>query len=230
MPRTEAALDAILSSLLEQRSPLGLRGGAGQRDGAGRPVTRGGARRPVRPLPPLADGAATTVHRVAVTLTGSRPSVWRRLEVPSDLPLSVLHEVLQTAFGWFDCHPHQFETPCGEFGDPAQDDFWTIRRDECTAAVAQVAPAARDKLGYLYDFGASWRHDLAVEAITAATPGTRYPRCTALRGAPPDEDSGGIRAFNSLFQHGPSPSPADLTDALAGLAGVVVPAAAKPGR
>lgn len=222
MARTQEALDAILSSLLEQR------------DVGARPPAQVGSR---RPLPPLPASAASTVHRLTVSLAGSAPLVWRRLEVPSNLPLSVLHEVLQTAFGWFDCHPHQFETPCGEFGDPAQEDFWSHRADESTAALAQVAPAARDKVGYLYDFGDNWRHDLVVDAIVPATPGLRYPRCTAAHAAPPDEDSGGIRAFNSLFHSvsapspAPSPSPASLTDALSGLAGIVVPIpAATPGQ
>jgi hypothetical protein len=157
--------------------------------------------------------------------------VWRRLEVPSDLPLSVLHEVIQTAFGWFDCHLHQFETAWGDFGDPAQDDFWSQRADESTAALAQVAGEARATLGYVYDFGDDWRHDVVVEAIIPATPGVRYPRCLASRGVPPAEDSGGIAAFNSRPQ-GIAPGPADtaeaLTGQLAGMAAVVIPEL--PGR
>jgi hypothetical protein len=212
VPRTEEALDAILRSVLEQ----GRLGQGGPRDGA-LPL-------PPVPLPALPPSAATTVHRVKVSLAGAKPPVWRRLEVPSDLPLSVLHEVLQTAFGWFDCHPHLFETRCGEFGDPAQDDFWSRRADESTAVLAQVAPAARARLGYLYDFGDNWRHDITVEAILPATPGVRYPHCTAVHGAPPDEDCGGMATFNAVAHQEPAPSPITLTQQLAGLAGVVVPA------
>ena len=157
--------------------------------------------------------------------------VWRRLEVPSDLPLSVLHEVIQTAFGWFDCHLHQFETACGDFGDPAQDDFWSMRADESTATLAQVAGEARATVGYVYDFGDEWRHDLVVEAIVPAVPGVRYPRCLASRGVPPQENSGGIAAFNSR-PPGTEPGPVDtaesLTSQLAGLAGVVVPTTPGP--
>jgi hypothetical protein len=162
------------------------------------------------------------VHRVKVSLHGARPPVWRRLEVPSDLPLSVLHEVLQTAFGWFDCHPHLFETACGEVGDPAHD-LWSQRADESTVTLAQVAPAVQDMAGYTYDFGDDWRHDIVVEAVRPAAPGVRYPRCTAARGIAPEEDSGGIRAFNSLTPNAQAISPAELTRQLTGLAGVVVP-------
>lgn len=212
MPRTAEALDAILRSVLEQGRP----GHDSPRNGE-LPL-------PPIPLPALPAGMANTVHRVKVSLAGAKPPVWRRLEVPSDLPLSVLHEVLQTAFGWFDCHPHQFETRCGEFGDPAQDDFWSRRADESTAALAQVAPAPKARLCYVYDFGVNWRHDIVVEAILPATPGARYPQCTATHGAPPDEGSRGIAMFNAALHDEPAPSPATLTRQLAGLAAVVVPA------
>jgi hypothetical protein len=221
MPRTEEALDAILRELAEHGR---LEQGLLQQGRASFEGMLPGMQ-PTRPLPPLDVRAATTVHRVKVGLRGAKPSVWRRLEVPSDLPLGVLHEVLQTAFGWFDCHPHQFETACGDFGDPAQDGFWSRRADESAATLAQVAPTAKDKVGYVYDFGDDWRHDLVVEAILPAAPGVRYPRCTTAEGAPPDEDCGGIKAFNARARRGPAPVPDAITSQLEGLAVVVVPGA-----
>jgi hypothetical protein len=215
MPRTQEALDAILRSLT-----------APGRAAPGGSTTA--EAKAVRPLPPLPAGAATSVHRVKVSLRGAQPGVWRRLEVPSDLPLNVLHEVIQTAFGWFDCHLHQFETAYGDFGDPAQDDFWPQRADESTAALAQVAGEVQATVGYVYDFSDDWRHDLVVEAIVPAAPGVRYPRCLTARGVPPEEDSGGIAAYNSRSPgapSGPALTAVSLTGQLAGLACVVVPAA-----
>jgi len=217
MPRTEEALDAILRSVLQRRAvPPGVRS-------AGQGVLWDGPTDDDCQLPSLPDSAATTVHRIKASLRGARPAVWRRLEVPSDLPLSVLHEVMQTAFGWFDCHPHQFETACGDFGDPAQEDFWSRRADESFAAIAQVAPGPKDKIGYLYDFRDDWRHDLVVEAVVPATPGVRYPRCTATHGAPPEEDCGGVMAFNTRAREEGAPAATALTRQLEGLAGIVVP-------
>jgi hypothetical protein len=204
MPRTEEALDAILRTLVEEGGILPPRQSSAP----------GGDRSAQMDLPPLPPGAATTVHQVKVSLREARPSVWRRLEIPSDLPLSLVHEVLQTAFGWFDCHPHQFETACGDFGDPAQDGFWSRRSDEGAAALGQVMPTAKDTMGYVYDFGANWRHHIDVEAIVPATPGIRYPRCTALRGIPPAEAG----------RTGHEVTADELTRQLAGLAGIVVPA------
>jgi hypothetical protein len=177
-------------------------------------------------LPEVSDDARQTVHRVKITLYGAKPPVWRRLELPSDMGLDLVHEALQTVFGWFDCHYHQFETVCGEFGDPAQNDDVSERDDESAVALTQVVGEVKDKLVYVYDFGDDWRHDLVVEAITQAEPGVRYPRCTGGRGAPPEEDSGGIGAHNQAVQSGDESEPFDadeLTAALHGLSAVIVP-------
>jgi hypothetical protein len=89
-----------------------------------------------------------------------------------------------------------FETVCGEFGAPDDDDDWADRKDETTAVLAQVAAAEKAKVVYVYDFGDDWRHDIVVEKILPAEPGVAYPRCTGGRREAPPEDCGGIWAFN----------------------------------
>ena len=46
--------------------------------------------------------------RVRIDLAGTRPPVWRRLELASDLFLDDVHEIMQAAFGWTDSHLHRF--------------------------------------------------------------------------------------------------------------------------
>jgi Plasmid pRiA4b ORF-3-like protein len=89
-------------------------------------------------LPELPGDAATTVHRVKVSLYGAKPPVWRRLEIPSAMPLNLVHAVLQVAFDWRDYHVHAFETVCGEFGSPDLDD-WAERRPGSTPGAAKPA-------------------------------------------------------------------------------------------
>jgi Plasmid pRiA4b ORF-3-like protein len=124
------------------------------------------------------------VHRVKVSLHGSKPPVWRRIEIPSAMRLDLVHEVMQVAFGWYGYHLHAFETVCGEFGAPDDDDDWSDREDETTAALAQVAAAEKAKVVYAYDFGDDWRHDIVVEKITPAE----------LRAQGPGGLTGGARA------------------------------------
>ena len=43
-------------------------------------------------------------------LHGAKPPVWRRLELPGDLTLPRVHDVIQAAMGWSDSHLHRFRT------------------------------------------------------------------------------------------------------------------------
>jgi Plasmid pRiA4b ORF-3-like protein len=188
----------------------------------------GGKRVVKQKLPKLPKRAGTTVHVVKVNLYGAKPPVWRRLEVPSAMTLDLVHEVLQAVFDWDGYHLHSFETVCGEYGDPSQDDDWSERGHESAVALAQVAAAEKAKVVYVYDFGDDWRHDIIVDKILPAAPGVAYPRCTAGRGETPAEDSGGIWAFNEERAQGGVPGgsfdPADVAEALADLAEVITPA------
>ena len=185
-----------------------------------------GGKRVVRQeLPELPKDAVTTVHRVKVSLYGAKPPVWRRLEIPSAMPLNLVHAVLQIAFDWHGYHLHAFETVCGEFGSPDQDDDWAERQDETTATFAQVAGAERAKVVYSYDFGDDWRHNIVVEKIILAEPGVAYPRCTGGRRDAPPEDCGGIWVFNEQFADlGDLFNVGDLNERMAGLATVLIPA------
>jgi Plasmid pRiA4b ORF-3-like protein len=140
---------------------------------------------------------ARTVHTIKVTLAGSRPPIWRRLQVSSAITLRALHDVLQAAFGWEDYHMWVFENPLGRWGV-------ADRELEINSAAAerldQVAPHEADRLGYTYDFGDVWEHTILVEAVTAPEPGVAYPRCLTGRRACPPEDCGGIGGYDDLVE------------------------------
>ncbi len=130
-----------------------------------------------------------------ITLRGAKPPIWRRLEVPSDLKLSRLHECVQQAFGWYGCHLWVFSTPGGEFGDPDPE-----HRGASARSLRDVAPAAGDRIRYTYDFGDDWEHEITVEEVKPAETGLAYPRCTAGRKACPPEDCGGICGYQELLE------------------------------
>jgi hypothetical protein len=180
----------------------------------------GGKRVTRQKLPKLAKTASSTIHRVKVTIHGSKPPIWRRLELPSAMTLDVVHEVLQIAFDWEGYHLHAFETACGAFGSPEHNDDWSDRADEASAALAQVAPAENAKIMYVYDFGDDWQHHIVVEKILPAEPGVAYPRCIAGRRAAPEEDSGGVWSGTGSPEDAKF-DPSELTADLADLAAVI---------
>src|SRR5450756_56990 len=58
------------------------------------------------------------IYQIKVTLLGTSPSIWRRLLVPAEVTLARLHDVLQAAMGWQDCHMHESRMGRRYFGRP----------------------------------------------------------------------------------------------------------------
>jgi hypothetical protein len=154
---------------------------------------------------------AKAIHVLKITLAGSKPPIWRRLEVPSSVTLSTLHQCIQDAFEWMDSHLWAFETAQGDYG-PAGNEFGA--RSASSQRLGDVAPSAGDRFRYVYDFGDDWRHDIVVEDVTERQPGNTYPRCTGGRRAGPMEDSGGIWGYAYLLEALADPVHEDHLDRL----------------
>ena len=48
------------------------------------------------------------IYLLRIELRGTKPPIWRKVAVPSDITLGLLHDVVQIAMGWQNCHLHQF--------------------------------------------------------------------------------------------------------------------------
>lgn len=151
--------------------------------------------------------ATGAVYQLKIKLVGSKPPIWRRVEVLAGCPLQRLHSVIQLAFGWDDSHMWVFTTPFGDFGPGGRD---LGHRGPATTRLVAVAPERGSKIRYTYDFGDDWGHEILVEDVLAPEPGVRYPRCLGGRRAAPPEDCGGIGAYLDLLA---SPSAAELDPA-----------------
>lgn len=57
--------------------------------------------------------------------------------------------------------------------------------------LSEVAPTARSKMRYTYDFGDDWQHDILVEKILPALEAASSLKCLAGERACPPEDTGG---------------------------------------
>jgi hypothetical protein len=118
------------------------------------------------------------------------------------LTLAQLHRVIQKAFGWEDCHLHEFHVGGERFGRPDYDeDFPSDRpplRDERKTSLTK-ALGARREFSYWYDFGDDWWHDIVVEVREARR--VNVARVTLLAGeyACPPEDCGGPHGYAELL-------------------------------
>ena len=138
--------------------------------------------------------------RVRLDLRGAKPPVWRRLDLPGDLTLPWLHDVIQAAMGWSDSHLHRFRT-----GRDHRSPYFVTSFDldegdegllEDDVRLDQLLNAEGAELWYEYDFGDGWDHKLTVEEVLEAPPSTAH--CTGGRMACPPEDCGGLGGYEEL--------------------------------
>jgi hypothetical protein len=148
-------------------------------------------------MPTKRSATDAPIYQIKVTLENSRPPIWRRLLVHSDVTLARLHRTIQTAMGWADYHLHQFIVGETYFGEPSPD-YGLEMRDEKRAKLSQVAPRAGSKFRYEYDFGDSWLHLVLVEKILPPEPGQQVPVCLKGKRACPPEDVGGVWGYASF--------------------------------
>jgi len=138
--------------------------------------------------------------RVRLDLHGAKPPIWRRLELPGDLTLDRVHDVIQTAMGWWDGHLHRFRTSRDYRSSSFVTQFDVEEGEEGTleddVRLDQVLAAKGDQLWYEYDFGDGWDHKLLVEAVLDSAPDA--PRCTGGRKACPPEDCGGLGGYEEI--------------------------------
>jgi len=152
------------------------------------------------------------ILQLKISLVGaSKPPVWRRVLVPATMRLHRLHDVIQAAMGWHDCHMHAFVAGGIDYGLP---DPELGHRDERRTALNHLVSESGDRLRYVYDFGDDWEHDVVVEKVLAAEPGVRYPVCLTGKGRCPPEDCGGVWGYTSLRQALADPTDVDHADML----------------
>ena len=146
-----------------------------------------------------------TIHQIKVTLRGSRPSIWRRFLVHSDVTLYKLHHILQVVMGWTGSHLHQYRIKNTYYGEP-NDEFGMRRVNEKKVRLNELLRKPKDRLVYEYDFGDSWEHDLVLEGVEIAKVGEKYPIVLKGKGACPPEDVGGIYGYYDFLEAIKDPS------------------------
>ena len=153
-------------------------------------------------MPTKMSAVPAEIFQLKVTLLGTRPPIWRRLLVPANLTLAALHDVLQSAMGWYDCHMHEFRVGHRYFGKPNPEDRFMGMppvENERTVRLSSVLGRVGAKAIYTYDMGDSWEHGIVLEKRLPAHSGRAYSVCTGGERACPPEDCGGIAGFYDLL-------------------------------
>ncbi len=145
-----------------------------------------------------------------------QPEIWRLIRVPADIRMDRLHDVLQAAFGWTDSHLHQFHVIDAKGGTKAyigrpDPDFagTTPTQDETKRLLKNFLTNAGDRIGYEYDFGDGWLHEVKLAAVHGQSAKLSTALCLDGARACPPEDCGGVPGFQHVLAASTNPRRAE---------------------
>ena len=140
--------------------------------------------------------------RLKITLEGSEPAIWRRVEVNDALTFFQLHRVIQEAMGWEDDHLHEFVVARQRVGTAYDDDVMFMEQEETIPERrTRLSDLLKDnkKFRYWYDFGDDWWHTVTIEKRLPADPEAPPAQLVAGENACPPEDCGGVWGYADLL-------------------------------
>ena len=137
------------------------------------------------------------IYQIQVVLTNTKPKIWRRLLVNSDILLVDLHRIIQTAMGWTNSHLHLFNDGMTDYA-PREFEVEGSRNSR-TIKLNSILKKEKSKILYEYDFGDSWNHDIILEKIIKEEDTGQIPRCIKGKRNCPPEDCGGTWGYSDLL-------------------------------
>lgn len=171
-------------------------------------------------IPPLYLPAKSVMKlTLKIELEGSEPSIWRTMEVPSNICLERFAEVVENAMGWDGYHLHQFikgnicYMPPEDIEEGDVSGFSNTLVSSCEITLGELLTRKGAKLKYEYDFGDSWMHNIVLESRQAYKK-EEIPSVILLDGAnacPPD-DCQGIIGYRYLLEKLANPESEAMDD------------------
>jgi len=150
----------------------------------------------LRPMP-----AASDIAIIRVQLQEIEPEIWRRFAAPTTITLKGLHDLIQAAMGWQDCHLWEFRVAAECYGEP-DPEYETNPPTLRAAGIRLGTLIERGELGftYIYDFGDNWRHAVMIEAVEEPRPYVPYPCFIEGARRCPPEDVGSTSGYEDFLK------------------------------
>lgn len=139
----------------------------------------------------------TKIIQLKIVLDETKPEIWRRIQVESNITFMELHHAIQIAMGWENCHLFEFKVNSYRISYDSEklfeDDDAVI--DANSVILESVLTESKEKFIYEYDFGDYWVHKITVEKLLPKDNSIKYPICIGGALACPHEDSGGVYGY-----------------------------------
>ncbi|MBD8891331.1 plasmid pRiA4b ORF-3 family protein [Roseibium litorale] len=151
--------------------------------------------------------------RLRVTLLDLDPAPWRIIEVPLSMTFKGLHEAIQAAFLWFDCHLWEFDVADRCYSLPLDGDQGLERTyNASTARLTKLRDSGISEFLYIYDMGDNWEHHVEVLDLFDMPAGARLPAFIDGKWRRPPEDVGGVPGFEMFLEAMADPKHEDHDD------------------
>ena len=150
-------------------------------------------------------------YHIRIKLKNAPVSIWREVEVPSNISLAFFAFVVLDAMGWENEHLHQFMNKdtiyknrvCVKQDQKMFGDFMSGRRTLVSDdySLSTIFKEKGDRISFEYDFGDSWNHDIWLKGVREYVD-CEKPTLKILKGkgACPPEDCGGVCGYAYLLE------------------------------
>lgn len=134
-------------------------------------------------------------YQVLIKIQDIKPSIYRRLLIPSGITFHKFHKIIQAAFNWQDYHLYLFDF--NDFLIVNSDPDMPFSKIEKNPKKVKIDPVFKEYKQFLYeyDFGDSWRHEIMVEEVVMLDEELNYPTCIGGERHRPPEDVGGVSGY-----------------------------------
>lgn len=142
------------------------------------------------------------IYQLEIWLHEIEPRIWRKFEVPANIRLDKLHDVIQDVMGWTDSHLHSFNVGQDEYSMPYPGDeaYNEGVLDETKAKLTDLVGRPKDRFVYVYDYGDNWEHIVELVEMKEPQKGVKYPVCLDGQRARPPEDCGGPWGYQEFLE------------------------------
>ncbi|MBR2811816.1 MAG: plasmid pRiA4b ORF-3 family protein [Solobacterium sp.] len=130
--------------------------------------------------------------QLKITIKGTKPPVWRTVNVPAAATFTDLDRIIRTVFAWKGDHLSMFQFKGWDITIlPACSD--ELDKDEVDGREYAIESffMMHEKISYIYDFGDYWEHEIRVMDFVDDYP-EDYPKMVRFRGSNFPEDCGGV--------------------------------------
>jgi hypothetical protein len=156
------------------------------------------------------DKAVAPIYQIKITLKRSKPPIWRRVLVSSEITLANLHLVIQNAMGWYNSHLHMFVIGREQYSTVSPYKGVDLNDLDAKSSkrikLSKLNLAEGNKFTYEYDFGDSWEHIILLEKILPFGTQQKTPVCIKGKRACPPEDVGGTWGYENFLEAIKDPS------------------------